>query len=136
MQFCSWISKFVPLSEPSRHPTYMIQNITGESWEAMFGSFKILVSELYREWREYLADSLTLEQRTFFDSILQRKGSESDWKNSLKELTFFLAQKSKVMVFIDEYEAPNNRAYDHDFFDRVGLSYSFQLQSSLKTDPG
>ena len=36
-------------------------------------------------------------------------------------LTYFVAKRfsQKVMVLIDEYEAPNNRAYDNGYFDKV-----------------
>jgi len=134
MQFCSWISKFVPLSQPSRQPTYMMQNITGNSWETMFASFKTLVSHLYLEWTEYLWDFLTPEDRYFFRSILHVTASENDWQHSLNKLTFLLAQKSKrrVIIFIDEYEAPSNCAYECDFFKKVCPSYPFWLQLGLK----
>ena len=40
------ISKFVVLSKLFRQPTYVKQDITGDSWEEMFGSFREMVSDL------------------------------------------------------------------------------------------
>ncbi|KIL69450.1 hypothetical protein M378DRAFT_157725, partial [Amanita muscaria Koide BX008] len=96
------------------------KNITGGSWEEMFASFRVMVSNLYKEWYQYLGDSLDPEEKRFFDSIRLNTAVEY-WIHSLNQLTGFLAQKCgrKVMVFIDEYEAPNNRAYELDFFDKV-----------------
>ena len=37
------------------------------------------------------------------------------------------------MVFIDEYEAPNNRAYELGFFAKVRPSHPSQLRSRLRT---
>jgi hypothetical protein len=53
----------------------------------------------------------------------------------LKRLSVFLARKSErgAMIFIDEYEAPNNRAYELDFFDQVRPSYPSRLRSRLRT---
>jgi hypothetical protein len=40
-------------------------------------------------------------------------------------LSYFLAEKfrQRVIVLIDEYEAPNNRAYDHGYLDEVRSLY-------------
>ena len=113
----------------------MKQNIVGDSWEKMFWSFRELVSRLYRDWYGYLLDSLSPADQPYFESICANEAPEERWTNSLLRLCEFLAQKSqrKVMVFVDEYEAPNNCSYNHDFFEKVGLSYPFRLQSRLKT---
>jgi hypothetical protein len=37
------------------------------------------------------------------------------------------------MVFIDEYEAPINCAYENDYFDKVRPSYPSRLHSRLRT---
>jgi hypothetical protein len=113
----------------------MKQNIVGDSWEAMFWSFRELVSSLYRDWYGYLFYSLSPPDQRYFESICANEAPVERWTNSLLRLCEFLAKKSlrKVMVFVDEYEAPNNLSYDQDFFERVGLSYSFRLQSRLTT---
>jgi hypothetical protein len=113
----------------------MKQNIVGDSWENMFWSFRELVSRLYRDWYGYLLDSLTPADQQYCESICANEAPVKIWTNSLIRLCEFLTRKSqrKVMIFVDEYEAPNNCSYKHDFFDRVGLSYLFRLQSKLKT---
>src|SRR5260221_5597775 len=99
----------------------MIQNIVGNSWEKMFWSFRELVSEHYRDWSEYLSDSLTPADRRYFDSICGNEAPLEQWTNSLLRLCNFLALKSqrKVMIFVDEYETPNNCAYEYNFFKTV-----------------
>src|ERR1700674_3819603 len=94
---------------------YVKQNITGNSWEDMFSSFKRMVSNLYKEWYQYLEHILDPEEKAFFESIRLNTASEGDWRDGLQRLSVFLARKSErgAMVFIDEYEVPNNRAYDH-----------------------
>ena len=65
--------------------------------------------------------SLKLPERTYFESIRNKTATEADFTRSLCKLSYFLAGKfrQRVIVLIDEYEAPNNRAYDHGYFDEV-----------------
>ena len=99
----------------------MKQRITGTSWDEMLGSFKGMVSKLYEEWKEYLWDSLSKKYQITFQSLIDESASHVTLRASLVLLTQFLGKKSgrKVIVLIDEYEAPNNRAYDFDFFKQV-----------------
>jgi hypothetical protein len=83
-----------------------------------------MVSEIYKEWYQYLKDSLDPEELEFFESIRLNNAFVEHWSHSLKRLSTFLARKSgrRVIVLIDEYEAPNNRAYEHNFFAKVSPS--------------
>ncbi|KIM82132.1 hypothetical protein PILCRDRAFT_820521 [Piloderma croceum F 1598] len=94
------------------------KNITGKSWEEMFSSFRGMVSNLYKEFYEYLGHSLNPGEKEFFESIRLNTASVECWGNSLEQLSRFLARKSGrgVMVFIDEYETPYNYAYEFGFF--------------------
>jgi hypothetical protein len=101
------------------------QNIIGDSWEGMFWSFRMMVSALYTESYEYLGQSLDQEEKEFFESIRFNKAPVEHWGTSLQRLSYFLAQKSGrgVMVFIDEYEAPINRAFELGCFVKVRPLY-------------
>ena len=97
-------------------------------WENMFWSFRELVSEHYSDWSEYLSDStLAPADQRYFDSIRDNEAPQEQWTHSLLWLSKFLARKSqrKVMIFVDEYEAPSNRAYEHDFFKTVASFFFF-----------
>ncbi len=87
----------------------------------MLSGFRGLVSALYEEWEDCLMESLKLSQRSYFESILNKTATEADLKRSLYKLSRFLANKfgRKVIVLIDEYDAPNIRACDHGYFDEV-----------------
>jgi hypothetical protein len=93
-----------------------------------------MVSDLYEGSYEYLGDSLNAGEKAFFESIRLNAAPVEHWRNSLKRLSYFLARKSerRVMVFIDEYEAPNNRAYELGFFAKVRPSYLSRLRSRLR----
>jgi len=83
--------------------------------------FRSLVSRLYMKWKDCLVQSLKLPERTYFESIRNKTATKADLMKSLYRLSYFLAQKfrQRVIVLIDEYEAPNNRAYDHGYFGEV-----------------
>ena len=121
IQLSSVISKFVVLSKLFRQPTYVKQNIIGDSWEGMFWSFRVMVSVLYEESYEYLEYFLKPGEKAVFESIRLNIAPVEHWGDSLQRLSYFLARKSGrgVMVFIDEYEAPMNCAYENDYFDKV-----------------
>ena len=135
IQLSSVISKFVVLSKLFRHPTYVKQNIIGDSWEGMFRSFRVMVSVLYKESYEYLGQSLDMEEKEFYESMRFNRAPAELWGDSLQRLSYFLARKSGrgVLVFIDEYEAPDNRAYELGYFDQVRPSYPSRLRSRLRT---
>src|SRR6202167_3960958 len=104
----------------------------------MFGSFRGMVSHLYNESYGYLGQSLDPEEKEFYESICFNSSPAEHWGYSLQRLTYFLARKSGrgVMVFIDEYEVPDNRTYELGYFDQVRPSYPSQLWSSEDSNPG
>jgi hypothetical protein len=91
----------------------------------MLSNFRDLVSDLYAEWEDCLMQSLKLPERTYFESIRNKTATEAQLTRSLHKLSRFLAKKFRqsVIVLIDEYEAPNNCAYDHGYFDDVRSLY-------------
>jgi hypothetical protein len=92
----------------------------------MLSTFKDLVFELYQEWRDRLMQSLNPAERTYFESIYLMTATEGDFAMSLKRLCSFLAKKfgRKVMILIDEYEAPINCAFERGYFHKVRSLYS------------
>jgi len=114
-------------SELCRVPAYIKQKITGTSWNEMRDSFRVkgMVSRLYGDWQECLWNSLDPEDQKTFQSIRSKEASDVTLRASLELLSHFLDKKSRgnVIVLIDEYEAPNNRAYEFDFKFQGGASF-------------
>ena len=105
----------------------------------MLSDFGILVSDLYTEWADCLMQSLTPWHRTYFESICNGTATKADLTWSLRRLTGFLVGKfgKKVIVLIDEYEAPNNRAYEYGYFKEVCSLYPSLCPLVLRTSiPG
>ena len=87
----------------------------------MLSDFKDCVSDLYMEWKGRLMQSLDLHEKTYFESICGKTGTEDDTMMSLYILSDFIAWKygQPVIVLIDEYEAPIICAFDHGYFEKV-----------------
>jgi hypothetical protein len=70
-------------------------------------------------------ESLEPENKTYFESICLKAATNAELKRSLGRLSHFLCQKfdQKVIVLIDEYDAPNNYAYEHGYFNEVCSPY-------------
>ena len=83
--------------------------------------FGDLLSDLYTEWEDCLIQSLSLPERTYFESILNGTATNDDLKKGLYKLSSFIAEKfhQRVIVLIDEYEAPNYCAYEDGYFAEV-----------------
>ena len=127
IQLFSLTSKFVYL--PSKRFRRLVdaqQDLNGDSWEEMLLDFRDFVSDLYAKWEDLLMPSLKLREKIYFRSICNMTTTKRDLEKSLFKLSRFVAQKfdRKVIVLIDEYKAPNNRAYDRGYFDEVGLLYT------------
>ena len=84
MQLFSVISKFVILSKLFRWSTQVKQNLTGNSWEEMFWTFREMVSDLYEESYDYLEQSLNPGEKEYFKSIRLNTASVERWGNSWK----------------------------------------------------
>jgi len=95
----------------------------------MLSDFKDLASDLYSTWADYLMQSLQPMDKTYFESICLKTATKNDLKKSLNRLSYFLAQEfgHRVLVLIDEYEAPINCAFKQGYFDEVRSLY-FSLQ--------
>ena len=91
----------------------------------MLSEFSDFVSDLYSKWEDRIIQSLKLPERTYFESIRNKTATEVELTRSLYKLSYFLAEKfcQRVIVLIDEYEAPINRAYEHGYFDEVRSLY-------------
>ena len=87
----------------------------------MLLDFKELVSDLYGEWEDQLTQSLKPVEKAYFDSIRLKTATKSELKRSLHRLSHFLRRKfgRKVIVLIDECQAPSDRACEYGYFNTV-----------------
>jgi len=87
----------------------------------MLSDFKDSVSELYTEWEVCLMGSLKPAEQHYFESICLQTATKAEFSRSLYKLSGYLHRKfkRKVIVLIDEYDAPNNFSFEHGYFSEV-----------------
>ena len=86
----------------------------GQNWDETYNSIVLQISKLYSQ-NDYLLKSKTLSdsEKEFFESILSKKGSKTDFSHSIKELSDFLYKyfQQKVVILLDEYDTPIHAGY-------------------------
>ena len=91
-----------------------LKDIKHDSWEKTFTSFKRLVSRAFR-LHPYLLDDSVLDssEKQQYQAIADGRGDQTLYEESLSLLTAWLCRyhKKRVILLIDEYDAPAHAAY-------------------------
>ncbi len=106
-----------------------------DTWEEMYAELKRIVINVYKE-HEYVKESLKEYELIEYNNILNNIGSESEYRNALQSMSEYLYRyyNQKVIILIDEYDAPLNQAYTKGFGDKaISFIRSF-LGAALKTN--
>ncbi|HFA51938.1 MAG TPA: AAA family ATPase, partial [Bacteroidetes bacterium] len=106
---------------------YPVINITlksarGENWESCFGSLKKKVTELYRRHKYLLkSDNLENYEQQYVEKIILEKGTQSDYKFSLFNLSQYLNKHfgRKAIILLDEYDTPIITGFTKNYYDEI-----------------
>ena len=101
--------------------------------DIMYGNIKTLIMELY-ENNKHIRERLEAYQCERYNSILMGKAEYVEYQNALKTLIGYLNEyyNQKIIVLIDEYDAPLNKAYLKGFGEQaIGFLQTF-LSGALK----
>jgi len=112
------------LDKMGKHPVIFIsfRTIKELEWETCWSKIKQLIHDEYSKHR-YLLDCKELEssEKDYFNKIIDLKGNTGDYENSLEKLLIFLNRYygERVVILIDEYDAPVHAGFDHDYYDEI-----------------
>ena len=131
------IEKSEYMSEQGQYPVIFIslKSIKAKTWEEAIQEIRLLVLELFSEYK-YLLKDLDEYDLPRFKKYLLGDADLSELKNALLFLTRILFHKYKkeVILLIDEYDSPLISAYEHYYYDDAVTFFKVFYGEALKTN--
>ena len=131
------IEKSEYMSEQGQYPVIFIslKSIKAKTWEEAIQEIRLLVLELFSEYK-YLLEDLDEYDLPRFKKYLLGNADFSELKNALLFLTRILFQKYKkeVILLIDEYDSPLISAYEHHYYSDAIAFFKVFYGEALKTN--
>ncbi|MBR3456847.1 MAG: AAA family ATPase, partial [Selenomonadaceae bacterium] len=128
------------MNEQGTRPVVLLtlKDIQANSFQEMLALLSALLHDLYENFRFLLdSDALTPEEKTIFQKILAQNAQGADLQFALQRLTKYLHRhySRQVLLLIDEYDAPIQTAWEHDYYDEAIVFMRNFLSSALKSNP-
>ena len=114
-----------------------LKNVEAATWqEAQVNLAKLINKEARRFQFLTESEKLTEIDRRLYASLLDPEMERSTIANGLQELTELLEKHygKKVIVLIDEYDVPLDKAFEHGYYDEMIALMCGMLGSVLKTN--
>ena len=131
------IEKSEYMSEQGQYPVIFIslKSIKAKTWEEAIQEIRLLVLELFSEYK-YLLEDLDEYDLPRFKKYLLGNADFSELKNALLFLTRILFQKYKkeVILLIDEYDSPLISAYEYHYYSDAIAFFKVFYGEALKTN--
>ena len=129
------------LDKMGNHPVIFLsfRLIKEKTWKASLSKIKELIQDEYAR-HYYMLESRNLmpHERDYFQKIIDLKGDEGNYENSLGKLLVFLSRfyNKRAVILVDEYDAPVHAGFTYGYYDDVIHFMRNFLSGGLKdTDP-
>jgi hypothetical protein len=112
-----------------------LKDIKHASWKLTLTSLKQLISRAFRAHPYLLEDSvLDGREKEIYQAIAYEKGAQTLYEESLLLLTQWLERyhKKRVILLIDEYDAPAHAAYTGGYYNKLITFLRNWLSGGLK----
>ena len=130
-----YIEKTGNFKEQGKYPVIFLslKDLKADNWEKMKIGIKDLLQEVFSE-HKYLIKELDEFDLSLFKKIINKEVELEALKSSLKFLTKILYEKydKKVVVLIDEYDAPLVSAYHNKYYEKAKDFFKTFYSSVLK----
>ena len=130
-----YIEKTENFREQGQYPVVFLslKDLKADNWESMVNYLKVLISNLCLE-NKYLLKNLDSFDKALFENYINKNAKIESLKDTLKFLTRILYEKynKKVVVLIDEYDAPLVSAYHNKYYDNAKDFFKTFYSSVLK----
>ncbi len=114
------------------------KDIKEAHWKSALKKMKRLIQKEFLRHKYLRADQgLGAEERKHFEEIAKLKAGQSDYEDSLKQLSDYLARHhgQKVILLIDEYDTPIQAGYANGYYAEVVSFMRNFLSAGLKDNP-
>ena len=116
------ISKSDYFNELSTRPVINVsfKELEANNYEAMYGSFKELIRNLYSRKR-YIIDVLNEDEKEIFNRFLFKNAEDDEYKKAINILSEFMHKyyNKKVIILMDEYDVPIQEGYLNNFYEEI-----------------
>ncbi len=111
-----------------------LKDLRANTWEMCLWEIKKLISKIYREF-QYITEKMNEDDKEIYDSIKNRK-NDMDLNTSIELLSEYLFEYygKKVVILIDEYDAPIINAFDKGYYNEAINFFQVFYSSALKTN--
>ena len=124
------------MREQGKYPVIFVslKDLRGDTWEMCLMEIKKLISKIYREF-QYITEKMNEDDKEIYDSIKNRK-NDMDLNTSIELLSEYLFEYygERVIILIDEYDAPIINAFDKGYYNEAINFFQVFYSSALKTN--
>ncbi len=132
-----YISKSPYFSEFGSFPVISLtfKNLKQNTYDEVYEQFVMLIEKLYTE-KSYVLEVLDEDEKNKFKRIKSGQAKYSEYQDSLFQLSIWLERyhQKKVVILIDEYDAPIQSGYLNGFYDKVINLIRSVFSACLKTN--
>ena len=124
------------MKEQGKYPVIFVslKDLRADTWEMCLMEIKKLISKIYREF-QYITEKMNKDDKEIYDSIKNRK-NDMDLNTSIELLSEYLFEYygERVIILIDEYDAPIINAFDKGYYNEAINFFQVFYSSALKTN--
>ena len=124
------------MREQGKYPVIFVslKDLRGDTWEDTFENLKSFISDLYAEFED-MREIMNKRDKIKFDKIFYEE-EKGDYETSLKLLSNYIYKYygKKVIILIDEYDAPIINAFDKGYYNEAINFFQVFYSSALKTN--
>ena len=124
------------MKEQGKYPVIFVslKDLRGDNWKDTFENLKSFISDLYAEFED-MREIMNKRDKIKFDKIFYEE-EKGDYETSLKLLSNYIYKYygKKVIILIDEYDAPIINAFDKGYYNEAINFFQVFYSSALKTN--
>ena len=124
------------MKEQGKYPVIFVslKDLRADTWEDTFENLKSFISDLYAEFED-MREIMNKRDKIKFDKIFYEE-EKGDYETALKLLSNYIYKYygKKVIILIDEYDAPIINAFDKGYYNEAINFFQVFYSSALKTN--